>query len=263
MFVVNKKNQTITVGALPTTKPLKDFTSIPITASSSSGSPIIISLSAGSAASVSGTVGNYELVSIQQTGLVTITFTTDDSGNPNYNSATTTVVIDVVKTNQNISFNTTPTTQLSDTENLDLTLDAVASSGLALNYSIVAGNNATLNNATLSFNDSGQLTVEITQQGNNLYNQAVPVRVVFVVGQGDTTLSNFTIPTKTNLDNDFNLTPPTSNRLGNITYSSTNINVASLSGTLISINGIGNTTITATQPANSRYKSLLLIISLI
>ena len=102
-FVVNKKNQTITVGALPTTKPLKDFTSIPITASSSSGSPIIISLSAGSAASVSGTVGNYELVSIQQTGLVTITFTTDDSGNPNYNSATTTVVIDVVKTNQNIS----------------------------------------------------------------------------------------------------------------------------------------------------------------
>ena len=254
-FVVNKKNQTITVGALPTTKPLKDFTSIPITASSSSGSPIVISLSAGSAASVSGTVGNYELVSIQQTGLVTITFTTDDSGNPNYNSATTTVVIDVVKTNQNISFNTTPTTQLTYTENLDLTLDAVASSGLALNYSIVAGNNATLNNATLSFNDSGQLTVEITQQGNNLYNQAVPVRVVFVVGQGDTSLSNFTIPTKTNLDNDFNLTPPTSNRLGNITYSSSNINVASLSGTLISINGIGNTTITATQPANSRYKS--------
>ena len=254
-FVVNKKNQTITVGALPTTKPLKDFTSIPITANSSSGSPITISLSAGSAASVSGTVGNYELVSIQQTGLVTITFTTDDSGNPNYNSATTTVVIDVVKTNQNISFNTTPTTQLTYTENLDLTLDAVASSGLALNYSIVAGNNATLNNATLSFNDSGQLTVEITQQGNNLYNQAVPVRVVFVVGQGDTSLSNFTIPTKTNLDNDFNLTPPTSNRSGNITYSSSNLNVATLSGTLISINGIGNTTITATQLANSRYKS--------
>ena len=76
---------------------------------------------------------------------------------------------------------------------------------MALNYSIVAGNNATLNNATLSFNDSGQLTVEITQQGNNLYNQAVPVRVVFVVGQGNTSLSNFTIPTKTNLDNDFNL----------------------------------------------------------
>ena len=142
-FVVNKKNQTITVGALPTTKPLKDFTSIPITASSSSGSPIVISLSAGSAASVSGTVGNYELVSIQQTGLVTITFTTDDSGNPNYNSATTTVVIDVVKTNQNISFNTTPTTQLTYTENLDLTLDAVASSGLALNYSIVPANNDT------------------------------------------------------------------------------------------------------------------------
>ena len=28
-FVVNKKNQTITVGALPTTKPIKDITSIP------------------------------------------------------------------------------------------------------------------------------------------------------------------------------------------------------------------------------------------
>jgi gliding motility-associated-like protein len=265
-ITVNKKDQSITVGALPTSQPLKDFSSISITASASSGSPVVVALAAGSAATISGTVGNYELVSIQQTGIVTITFTTDDTNNPNYNTTSTTVVVDVVKTNQNISFTSQPPTQLSYTESLTLTLAAAASSSLPVSYTLISGNNAALNNATLTISDTGQLVVEVTQTGNLNFNPAPSIQAVISVIQGQTILTNFTMPSKTLQDSDFNLIPPTSNRAGAIIYSSTVTSVATVSGTLISLVGVGNTTITATQPANSKYTtgtiSAILTISL-
>ena len=252
-IIVNKKDQSITVGALPTSQPLKDFSSIPITASASSGSPVVVALAAGSAATISGTVGNYELVSIQQTGIVTITFTTDDTNNPNYNTTSTTVVVDVVKTNQNISFTSQPPTQLSYTESLTLTLAAAASSSLPVSYTLISGNNAVLNNATLTISDTGQLIVEVTQAGNINYNPAPSVQAIVSVIQGQTVLSNFNLPNKTLQDSNFNLTPPTSTRAGALIYTSTVTSVATVSGTFISLVGVGNTIITAIQPANSKY----------
>ena len=252
-ITVNKKDQSITVGALPTSQPLKDFSSIPITASASSGSPVVVALAAGSAATISGTVGNYELVSIQQTGIVTITFTTDDTNNPNFNTTSKTVVVDVVKTNQSISFVSQPPTQLSYTESLTLTLAAAANSSLPVSYTLISGNNAALNNTTLTISDTGQLVVEVTQQGNLNFNPAPSIQAVISVIQGQTVLTNFTLPSKTLQDSDFNLTPPTSNRAGAIIYTSTVTSVATVSGTLISLVGVGNTTITATQPSNSKY----------
>jgi len=252
-ITVNKKDQSITVGALPTSQPLKDFSSIPITASASSGSPVVVALAGGSAATISGTVGNYELVSIQQTGIVTITFTTDDTNNPNYNTTSTTVVVDVVKTNQNISFTSQPPTQLSYTESLTLTIAAAASSSLPVSYTLISGNNAVLNNTTLTISDTGQLVVEVTQPGNLNFNPAPAIQTVISVIQGQTVLTNFTVPSKTLQDSDFNITPPTSNRAGAIIYSSTVTSVATVSGTLISLIGVGNTTITASQPSNSKY----------
>ena len=107
-ITVEKANQTISIGALPENQPLKDFNSIPLSASSSSNAPIVVTLAQGSAASLSGGVGNYSLVSIQQTGIVTITFTTDDSNNPNYKTVSSTLSINVIKSNQSISYSTSP-----------------------------------------------------------------------------------------------------------------------------------------------------------
>ena len=67
-----------------------------------------MSLANGSAASLNGAPGNYSLVSIQQTGLVTITFFVSENSSENYKAATVTLVVDVVKVNQNISLNTAP-----------------------------------------------------------------------------------------------------------------------------------------------------------
>jgi len=252
---VEKANQTISIGALPENQPLKDFNSIPLSASSSSNAPIVVSLAQGSAASLSGGVGSYSLVSIQQTGIVTITFTTDDSNNPNYKTVSTTLSINVVKSNQSVSYSNNPPSQITYSENLSITLGASASSGLVPEYEIVSGDNASLNNNILSINDTGQITVEASQPGDVNYNPAVPITSIINVIQAPTTLSSLSVPNKTMQDDDFYLTPVVSNRPGDIIYTSSDPQVAIVSGTLVRIIGVGDATITATQNANSKYLS--------
>ena len=254
-ITVEKANQTISIGALPENQPLKDFNSIPLSASSSSNAPIVVTLAQGSAASLSGGVGSYSLVSIQQTGIVTITFTTDDSNNPNYKTVSTTLSINVVKSNQSVSYSNNPPSQITYSENLSITLGASASSGLAPEYVIVSGDNASLNNNVLSINDTGQITVEASQSGDTNYNPAVPITSIINVIQAPTTLSGLSVPNKTMQDDDFYLTPAVSNRPGDIIYTSSDPQVAIVSGTLVRIIGVGDATITATQNANSKYLS--------
>jgi hypothetical protein len=69
------------------------------------------------------------------------------------------------------------------------------------------------------------------------------------------TISNFTVPTKRIGDASFTITPPATNSTGAITYTSSNLAVAtiSVSGSQITIVGAGNSTITATQAATSNY----------
>ena len=69
------------------------------------------------------------------------------------------------------------------------------------------------------------------------------------------TLSNFSIATKTTTSAPFNLTAPTSNSSGSFTYTSSNTSVATVSGSTVTITGIGSTVITATQAASGSYAS--------
>ena len=66
------------------------------------------------------------------------------------------------------------------------------------------------------------------------------------------TLSNFSISPKT-VGESFELTAPTSNSGGAFTYSSSDMSVATVSGSTVTAVGAGNTTITATQAANGSY----------
>ncbi|MFZ4670830.1 MAG: Ig-like domain-containing protein, partial [Flavobacterium sp.] len=67
------------------------------------------------------------------------------------------------------------------------------------------------------------------------------------------TLSNFSIATKANGSAPFTITPPNSNSSGDFTYTSSNPNVATISGNTITITGVGQTTITANQAAAGSY----------
>jgi hypothetical protein len=68
-------------------------------------------------------------------------------------------------------------------------------------------------------------------------------------------LSNFTIPTKVYGELPFQITPPTSDSDGSFNYVSSNTDVATISGNIITIINVGNTTITATQEATPLYLS--------
>ena len=254
-LVVKKANQSIIVEPFDLVKPLKDFSSFTVSATSTSGAPVIISLAPGSAASLSGTVGNHSLTNINQTGLVTITFTTESSAHPNYNPATLIMVIDVVKTNQNITISPKPLEFLYYEENLTYQINAISDSSLNLAYRIISGVNAILNADTLEISDIGELEIEISQPGNNSFNPAVSRSFIIKVLQGITILSNFNIPEKLIIDDDFTITPPTSNRSGPIKYISSNSNIAEIVGDQIIVKGIGSCTISAIQLATPQYKS--------
>jgi gliding motility-associated-like protein len=250
---IDKSNQSIIVGTIPITKPLKDFSVFPISAvASPSGAPVYIELDPGSAATLSGTVGNYELVSINSTGLVTITFKTIAADHPNYNPASTVFLMDVIKSNQNITIDPALNYVLYYSENFTYTISATSDSGLPIDYNYVSGGVVVTGNK-LEINDIGEIIVDIKQPGNTAFNMAPTRRIIINVLQGVTVLSNFNLPDKVFNDDDFTLIEPLSNRPGNIFYTSSNPTVGEVINGKIVINGVGSTKITAIQPANRLY----------
>ena len=69
------------------------------------------------------------------------------------------------------------------------------------------------------------------------------------------TLGTFTVPAKRMGSLPFLLTPPTSNSAGAFTYISADPSIATISGSTVTVVGIGTTTITATQAADAGYGS--------
>ena len=69
------------------------------------------------------------------------------------------------------------------------------------------------------------------------------------------TLSNFSVPAKVLGNAPFSLTAPTSNSTGSFTYTSSNTNVATISGSTVTLTGVGSSIITATQAAAGSFGS--------
>jgi uncharacterized protein YjdB len=69
------------------------------------------------------------------------------------------------------------------------------------------------------------------------------------------TLTNFSIPAQNWGGSPFTITPPTSNSTGTFTYTSSNPLVATVSGNVITVVGVGSTVITATQSPSGSYSS--------
>jgi hypothetical protein len=77
------------------------------------------------------------------------------------------------------------------------------------------------------------------------------------------TLSNFSVAAQTVGVAPFALTAPTSNSAGAFTYSSSNTNVATISGNMVTVVGAGTSVITATQAANGAYSQGTITASLV
>ena len=250
---IYKSPQAIYVLTLPIIKPLRDFTTFSVTATSTSGAPVYITMSPGSAATITGSATTIDLSDIALTGLVTLTFSTNAADHPNYSPASIILTMDVTKLNQNISPPPSPIIYLNYAEALSYTINTSSDSGLPLSYTISSGSIGSISGNVIDISGVGIITIDVNQPGNVEYNQAPTMKYIIRVLKGNTILSDFDIPDKIYGDPDFTFTVPTSNRPGEITYESSNTNVAQVIGNQIIIKGVGPCTIIARQVGTSKY----------
>ncbi|MEQ8812507.1 MAG: MBG domain-containing protein, partial [Imperialibacter sp.] len=171
-FTVSKAAQTISADQISN----KTITDIPFAVSATVGSGLPQTIVVSGPAT---NVGN-QVTLTGVTGEVTVTIS--QTGNANYLAAESVVltflVKDPSKTDQTITF-----VSIADqTYGGAVTLDATASSALAIDYQLVSGP-ASLNGSELTLTGLGSVTVRATQAGDDDYNPAAQVSRSFEVGK--------------------------------------------------------------------------------
>ncbi|MEY3898054.1 MAG: hypothetical protein RLZZ214_3575, partial [Verrucomicrobiota bacterium] len=175
-LTVDKAAQTLTIAPLATSVPLKDLGSVNLSASSSGGLPVTLSLELGSAATLSGSVGGYSLTGIGQTGSVTLR--ASQAGNDNYHAAQDVLVsFSVIKLNQTLSF-AAPANPFVGAA--PFSLAATANSSLPVSFTLVSGP-AQLEGSTITLTGAGTVVVRASQAGDENYNEATALDRSFTV----------------------------------------------------------------------------------
>lgn len=175
------------------------------------------------------------------------------NNDPARNPYTFTVSGTGVKNGQTITFNPPSSAGVGTT----IDLGATASSGLPVTYTVTSGSGSVnLNGSQLTINDisSGTVDIRVNQSGNADYVAAPFVERTITLVKGQQTIS-FTQPeTKTFGNASFALTASSSAGLP-VSFSSSNPSVATVTGSAVTIVGVGTTTITASQAGNANYNA--------
>jgi len=241
-LTINKGDQIITFNPLPT-KTYGDSQFLLSATGGATGNPVTFSSSNSSVATVFGNV-----VTIVGGGVTTIT--ASQAGNANYNAAVDVPqTLTVNKAAQSITFNPIAA-QSYGTAPFSLT--ATSSSGLPVTY--VSSNTAvaTISGNTVTIVGVGTTTITASQAGNTNFNAAVDVPQDFTVNRAAQTITFNAIASKKFGDLSFTLGATASSSLP-ISYVSSDLTVATISGNTVSIIGVGTTTITASQAGNANY----------
>lgn len=217
--------------------------------SATASSNLTVSYSSDNTSVATITGGNL----LQIVGAGTANITASQAGNGSYNPATDVVkALTVNKANQTITFDPLPNKQLSDP---DFTLDASASSNLTVSYTSSNTSVATVTGNLVHIVGPGTTTFTASQAGDANYNPATDVtQDQFVANVLTPQTINWTqsISPKTYGDAAFTLNGTATSGL-TVTYSSSNTDVATVSGNTVTIVGVGSTTITADQAGNGTY----------
>lgn len=250
VLTVSKANQIITLEPFPSPLPLNQFIGKPqmLTATSSSGLPVTLTLGAGSPATLVFLDGHYYLTTTLNLGIVVII--AKQAGNENYNPAQLIQSFDVTKGNQTITFNALNPVTYAPGRAIDL--EATSNSGLPVSFAVVSGKAVIINGNHLEISGAGTVVIEASQAGNEEWNPANKVYRNLVVNKAIPSIINFDDIVKTYGDPSFTL-DATSNSTGAIRYSSADSNVATISGNRVTITGAGMTKITVTQDASDDY----------
>ena len=155
---------------------------------------------------------------------------------------------------QIITFGTIPNQNVGT----QLTLTASASSGLPVSFSSATTSVCIVSGITASFITSGSCTIIASQSGNSTYPPATPVSQTFQVVSSSQILFSQTItfnPIATQkVGTPLTLTATATSNLP-VSYTSSTLNVCTVSGTTASFIATGTCTITASQAGNSTYQA--------
>jgi len=132
-----------------------------------------------------------------------------------------------------------------------VTLNATASSGLAVSYTVTAGP-ATVSGNILTIGGAGSVTVQAIQAGNTEYAAATPVSQTFAVNQASQTIAFTTnAPAQAAYGTSFIVAAGASSGLP-VTYTSSGVCTNS-GATYTMTSGVGTCTVMASQAGNSNY----------
>ena len=183
-------------------------------------------------------------------GITTITATQEATTNYSSGIITTTFLVNLATptiTNFSIPASTYGAVPFQIT-------DPSSNSDGSFNYTSSNTSVATISGSTITVVGGGITTITATQEATTNYTSG-STTTTFLVTQATTTITNFSLPTKTYGAVPFQITDPSSNSDGSFSYTSSNLLVATISGSTITVVGGGITTITATQEATTNYTS--------
>ncbi len=243
-LTVNKADQTISFAALAN-KTYGDADFNLNATGGASGSAVTYTSSNSSVATI---LGNTVTI----VGVGSTTITASQLGNANYNDAASvqqTLTVD--KASQTISFAALANKTYGDA---DFNLSATGGvSGSAVTYTSSNPSVATILGSTVTIVGAGSATITASQLGNANYNDATSVQQILTVGKASQSISFAALANKTYGDADFNLIATGGASGSVVTYTSSNLSVATILGNTVTIVGAGSTTITASQLGNANY----------
>ncbi len=237
-----RPSQTVAFGTLAD-KTFGDA-SFNLTATSSSGLPVTYTSSNPSVVSISGNT-----VTIIGAGNVAII--ASQAGDATYLPATNvTQPLVVNQVPQNIVFVT-----LTNKTYGDAVFDLSATGGGSGNAVTFASSNtsvASISGKTVTIVGAGTTVITASQAGNINYAAASDMSRTLTVAKASQTITFADLPSKKVGDAPFNLSATSSSGL-TITYESSDANVATISGSTLTIVGAGSSNIKASQPGNDNY----------
>ncbi len=241
-ITVNKILQSIT---FTLASPVLATDVIELNGEATSGLPIIYTSSNTNIAEVAGS-----LLLLKGSGTVDITAA--QAGDGAYAPAANVVRNLVInKASQIISFDA-----LSDQifGNPDFILQGSSDAGLPVSFASSNTSVATISGNIVNIVGAGTTDITATQGGNAIYNAATPLVRALTVNKADQLIEFEPLVAKGISDPPFSLTAEATSGL-EVSFSSSNPAVATVSGLTVTIVGVGETTITATQLGNTNYNA--------
>lgn len=140
-----------------------------------------------------------------------------------------------------------------DVNTAPFTLSALATSLLPVTFTCSDPSIASVTSAgRITILKAGTTTITASQAGNSAWDAATPVSQSLVVNKRSQTIAFPVIPTKTVGNIPFALAATASSGLA-VTYTSSNTNVATVIGKVVTIRGAGTANIVATQAGNANW----------